>query len=295
MAYDPYASREIADSSKRLYMYNLGQLAGNTSFKNLNFLSDVPGITAKLEPMKPTTRRSYLIAIVSALKSDPSTKCSKLYTRYYPALEALNKQLRESSNTKSDSVKENWMSLEELKEAQAGLMTAMPVKGARKLTSVQYGNLFDLLLVSLYVLNPPRRNNDYCLMIVSPPTEDKTKNFYNKGIFYFNNFKTSRTYSCQTVPVSAELQSILDAYLKFRPDKAVGSAFLQKADGTAVTKSPEITKNLNRIFGKKVGSTMIRRSVLTGKFSGPMAELAAEAKAMGTSSQTAQGTYIKTD
>ena len=292
-SYDPYASRDIADSSRRLYMYNLGQLAGGP-FKNLNFLSDVPGITAKLEPMKPTTRRSYLIAIVSALKSDPSTKCSKLYTRYYPALEALNKELRNNTE-KSESVKANWASLDELKAKQAEMMTSMPTKGARKLTSIQYQNLLDLFLVSLYTLQMPRRNLDFAAMVVGPPGEDKSVNYLWKGQQFFNRYKTAKTYACQVVDVNEALAPVMTAYLKFRPNKEPGSALLQTYDGTPITTSPAITKALNKIFGKKIGSTMIRRSTLTGKYAETMKAMKADAAAMGTSTDVAENTYIKVD
>jgi cytochrome c553 len=54
-------------------MYNLSKLGGK-EFKNLTFLKKTSEILKKLEEMKANTRRSYLIAIICALKGDEKMK-----------------------------------------------------------------------------------------------------------------------------------------------------------------------------------------------------------------------------
>jgi len=61
-------NKNITESSKSLYIKNLVRLNG-AEIKNLNFLKDIEKVKTKLEPYKPNTQRTYIISIVSVLKS----------------------------------------------------------------------------------------------------------------------------------------------------------------------------------------------------------------------------------
>ena len=50
---------------------------------------------------------------------------------------------------------------------------------------------------------------------------------------------------------------------------------------------------LNRIFGGKVGASMLRRSFLSNKYGTTQSDLQSDVKAMGTSMDTASNNYIK--
>ena len=56
-----------------------------------------------------------------------------------------------------------------------------------------------------------------------------------------------------------------------------------------------MTRTLNKIFGKKIGSSLLRNIFLTDKYNDNAKEMADDVKAMGTSSNTATNNYIKTD
>jgi hypothetical protein len=64
----------VSESSRKLYLHNLKKLAEG-EFATLDFLADTDKILKQLESKPATTARSYLIAIVSALK----TNNKKLY------------------------------------------------------------------------------------------------------------------------------------------------------------------------------------------------------------------------
>ena len=57
--------------------------------------------------------------------------------------------------------------------------------------------------------------------------------------------------------------------------------------------STEITKILNKIFNKKISSSMLRNIFLTDKYSGVIDELKKDTNAMSTSVNTALNNYIK--
>jgi hypothetical protein len=64
-------------------------------------------------------------------------------------------------------------------------------------------------------------------------------------------------------------------------------------DGEAIDKSGDITKILNKIFGRNVGSSMLRNIYLTSKYGTMMQELKDDTSHMGISVDAASETYIK--
>ena len=71
--------------------------------------------------------------------------------------------------------------------------------------------------------------------------------------------------------------------------------FLVDEKGKALKNSTEITKILNKIFGKKISSSLLRNIFLTDKYSDIVEELKKDTQAMSTSVDTALNNYIKQD
>jgi hypothetical protein len=268
----------ISDSSKKLYLHNLEKLGYEGDMK---IFDDVPTIMSKL-PEKETTRRSYLIAIVSALKSvQPDTYKDSIY---YKAMMEMNEALK-SRPKKSATQEANWIENGTVlefqkstwKEASKGI-----TKRTKNLKDGQYGKLYDATILSLYTLTPPRRNLDYVMMRVGEPTEERESNFYHEGKFYFNNYKTKGTYKTQVVDVPPPLQNVLDVWLRFRKPTEKGWLLVDEK-GKNLTSSTEMTRTLNRIFQKPIGSSMLRSIYMTGTHGAGQKKLKADATAMGTS------------
>jgi len=222
-------NKNITDSSKSLYIKNLVRLNGG-EIKNLNFLKDIEKIKTKLESYKPNTQRTYIISIVSILKSlsmkEPK-KYATLYNGYYAILEKLNEQLK-TNNEKSPKEEANWISQKEVLEKLNQLkeiLPSLPAQPRKKITEEQYKQLLDLVVLSLYSLQSPRRNRDYQEMVIAkkpiPPETilDSHMNVLDltNNKFIFANFKTQKTYKLQEVAIEQELREILDTYLKFHP------------------------------------------------------------------------------
>jgi len=92
---------------------------------------------------------------------------------------------------------------------------------------------------------------------------------------------------------------VIQLYLKYHPLKAelkkkeYDIPFLVDEQGKALENSTEITKILNKIFGKKISSSMLRNIFLTDKYGDVMEELKKDTKAMATSVDVAMNNYIK--
>lgn len=304
-AFDPFEKKtDISASSRKLYTFNLRKLNEGKEVKNLNFLSK-PEIVTKLEGLTPNTRRTYIIAVVSSLKDRPEAKYKKLYNKYYKMLVDINADLK-TNTTKSETQKENWISQEEVMKKCNDLGEIVAeIKGRRKISGEQYTQLLHAVVLGLYCLQPPRRNSDYtkCLVVKKIP-EDNEYNYLDikNWDWVFNNYKTKKTYKQVKMPVPEELVKLLKVYFQYHPHAKEMKKkefepipFLMTQDGKVIDTSTEMTRTLNKIFGKKIGSSLLRNIFLTDKYSDNAKEMADDVKAMGTSSNTATHNYIKTD
>jgi len=123
--------------------------------------------------------------------------------------------------------------------------------------------------------------------------ENQTKNFYYLVKFSFNRFKTAKTYKQQIVDVPSELNEIIKLYLKHK--KGDTNKLLVNVKGIPFKSSTDITIRLNKIFDKKVSSSMLRKVFLTSKYGSIINELGEDTTNMGTSVGTALNNYIKED
>ena len=115
-----------------------------------------------------------------------------------------------------------------------------------------------------------------------------------KRKFYFNNYKTAKTYKQQIEDIPADLFNVLKIYLKFKPTDS--NFLLVDYEGNPLKHVNSITLILNKIFGKKVGSSLLRNIFLSDKFDKlqPMLdELKETSASMGTSASNSLQTYIK--
>jgi hypothetical protein len=98
----------ISDSSKKLYTRNLMKLNNDMPITNFNFLKERKTILNIIKDYKPTTQRSYIIAICTVLNN---SNHKDIYNQFFEILSNFNNQLKVRTD-KSDSQKENWLSNE---------------------------------------------------------------------------------------------------------------------------------------------------------------------------------------
>ena len=297
---DIYDDRDkpIGLSSRKLYSRNLSKLNNDQEINNLNFLNSPTDILNKIKDYKPTTQRSYIIAICTVLKNDP--KLEPLYNQYYEILTKMNGDLKVRTD-KSETQEANWMSKNEIDNVRDNLALKVVKKAKNK---DDYNKILDYLILCLYTMHAPRRNIDYTLMKISNDISDKSFNYLDlKGVqFIFNNYKTQGTYESVVVPIREDLFQVISIYMNNHPEKAklknkkYNIHFLVNYHGEPINKSIDMTRYLNRLFnGKKVGSSMLRNMYLTNKYGDMMGELKNDVLDMSTSIGTAMDNYIKQD
>ncbi len=302
----------LSESSIKNYIRNLEILNDDKPLKNLNFLKNKEEIMNKILTKKPNTQRSYLIAISSVLKYIDDKKLNKIHEYYYDKMMEMNKTLKEqeAKNEKSETQEKNWITKEEIDEKLKQLED--DVKSFKKdVSEKQYNKVLQMIVLSLYVLQPPRRNADYQYMIVvkneKGVNEDKI-NFlvYDKKQFWFRRYKTAKTElidkSELIVDINNKLMDNIKLYFKYHPlikNKKIQNfeeevPFLVDYTGEPLLSVNSITYILNKVFGKNIGSSMLRHLYTSHKYGDLLEEQKKDAQAM-SHSLTQQKDYIKTD
>jgi hypothetical protein len=128
-------------------------------------------------------------------------------------------------------------------------------------------------------------------MVLLDPIE---KDNYIKGRkFVFNTYKTAKTYGQQQVDINPKLFSLLTRWKKMYPQQKY---LLETTTGRKLQNN-DITRILNKIFGKKISVNMLRHIYISDEILENMpklTELEKKAEDMGHSVQN-QILYKKID
>lgn len=299
--------KTLSANSINLYLRNLEKLNDDMPLKNLNFLKDITSIEGKLSDYKENTKRGYLISICSALNTESDKKFKKTYESYYKLLSNKNDDIKanQGENKMSETQKDNWIKWDDVKTKMEELRSKVETfKSSKEINEHNYNILLQYVILSLYYYKPPRRNLDYYKMdIIKKYSPDMSIDVNYLSIddnqFIFNIFKTSKSEGIQKENIPDELMDIIKIYMKFHPlikGKKIKInqkvPFLVYYNGSKFDKVNSITRILNKIFGKSIGSTMLRHVFLSSKYGDIIDEQKADAKAMGHSVEQ-QKDYIK--
>ena len=303
-------TKKVAESTASAYVKSLYLLNGKMPFKNLSFLKKTDAINALIAPYAENTQKalySTITSVLSLVKDQAGYK--KVYQHYYDKMMGKATQMKEAgaeSSTKTEKQKDNWAEWKDVEAVQKHLIEEVEkFKGNKNITPEQFNTLLNLVVLSLYTEIQPRRNQDYLDMSVVKATHNKisadalpkdsnylTIDKNTPKEFIFNKYKTAKKYGQQKMELTPGLASVLSTYLKFHPlargnkSRATMFKFLVLADGTPLTATNAITRILNRIFGKKIGSSMLRHIFLSSKYN--INEMEKDATAMGHSVEEQQ-------
>ena len=292
--------KKVAESTANAYIRAMYLLNGKQPYKNLTFLKNTSAIADLVSKYAESTIKTIYASIVSVLslfKDKPTYK--KIYQHYYDLMMGKSEEAKQNeSSDKTQKQTDNWITWDEVQKKVADLREKVAeFKSNKSITSQQYESLLHYLIVSLYTETQPRRNQDYLDMFVAKKQPTETEHNYvvltktKPTSFIFNKFKTSKKYGQQTLEVPETLANVISEYLKFHPLKKNASyKFLVSYDGTPVTAVNAITRVLNKIFGKRVGSSMLRHIFLSTKYD--IKEMEKDANAMGHSVEE-QKKYMK--
>lgn len=298
--------KDLAESTIRNIMSQLKRLNGGNPFENLVFLKKIDKVLEDLSIYKANTQKTYLSSVVSVLELLKDKRTYKTLLNKYKKLldEAIQASKQIDKNNKNEKEKNNWMSWEEITSVKDNLQEKVDkIEGSP--TKTDYNNILKYLVLSLYTDIPPRRNQDYQKMVINKKNKNLSDDFNHLVLddnkFIFNKYKTSKSHGKQSIDFSdkPDLKRIIKQYLVYHPLYKVNKKnvpFLVDASGSPLVDVNSITRLLNKIFKKNVGSSMLRKIYISHKFGDDLDkfnEMKAVAEKMGHTVGTAQGVYNK--
>ena len=287
--------RKVTESTANAYVKTMYMLNDKKPFNALTFIKDTEAAERKIAEYADTTQKSIYTSITSVLslyKDKPTYK--RAYNYYYDKMMEKAKDMKGERDTSEKTTKEkdNWIDWKAVCERHKEMGEAVSkFATAKNITAEQFSTLLHWVVLSLYTEVQPRRNQDYLDMFVVKKYTDempKDKNYLDLASkqFIFNRFKTMKTYGQQKIAIPEGLMAVIQLYLKHHPmakgnKKATEFKFLVFPDGTPLTAVNAITRILNRVFGKKIGSSMLRHIFLSSKYD--ITDMKTDAAAMGHS------------
>jgi hypothetical protein len=295
--------RKVTESTATQYLQTLWKLSGQKKFNNLAWAKKYDDVQKIIDTYAKSTQGNQygvLASVLSLFADKPTYK--KTYKHWRDkSIEAHKAASETDVHEMTPKQEENWLTWEEVEKKKFGLSEEISsLVSTKKLSEGQFDALMQYVVLSLYTDIAPRRNQDYLDMYVVkrlPKEYPKDKNFYDLHCkqFIFNKYKTSKTYGEQRIAVPEQLQKVLAMLIKHHPNKSQKEfKLLVKSDGSPLNTVNSITRILNRIFDRAVGSSMLRHIYLSSRFGASNKELAQTADAMAHSRAT-QNTYIKNE
>jgi hypothetical protein len=275
---------KLGASSIKTYLSILTNIHKNLKGAgNIEWFSDsYKTILDYLEGMNEQTKKTNLSALYVLTEKD----------QYREIMMDVMKKVNDKYKEQKLNVKqeENWMSIEEIQK-KYDVLEEKATKMLSNKTIMNESVMMEFLLIAFLGgvsgLNP-RRSLDYALMKIRN-IDTKKDNYYKAGKFYFNKYKTDSTYGLQVIDIPKPLDKLLKKWIKMNTND-----YMLYSTNNNRLSSPQITRILNKVFGIRVSTNMLRHIYLTNVYKDVPAleKMQKLAKSMGHSLETSLE-YIK--
>lgn len=274
----------ITDSSVTTYVSMLSNFFYREHDKDIpldmSFFRNEKRIMEILKDRPASTRKTMLAAIVVLNGKD--------YKH-----EILDKQMTEDAKTNAEELikqvktkkqDDNWVEYDVVKDFQkryeVEALKRLDSKGKLNEHDKEFITRYMMLTLSSGIYMPPRRN-EMCFIKITDVDESKDNYIdMSNNEFVYNQYKTVRKYGEQRVDFQPAFKAILKKYLA----KVKGQTFLLEHQGKPYL-STELTRELHKIFDKKISTSMLRHIYLSSVYKDVPAitEMQERASAMGHS------------
>ena len=258
-------------------------------------------------PMVRKSKISVIITILDDKHNDHSEELDEAlkFYRKEMTLDAAKVDKRELSQELSDKQKEHLITQEEVMKVYNQLKAeAAPLMKKGTLTRKQFETIQNFVLLSMYVLIPPRRSMDYAVFKIrnfneASDSEDNYMVNYNKNkrkglaSFVFNTYKNSKRLGRQVInDIPKTLEKIIEMWKTYNKSDYL----LINNQGKPVSQS-KIASWLNDIFGgRQISTSMLRHIFLTSKYKDvDLQDLTDTANAMGQTDIRRTLKYVNKD
>jgi hypothetical protein len=256
-------------------------------------------ILESLMTYKPNIRKTKLSAFIVVLdqKDDTPDDVKEIIDNYRKQLfaDADDVDKDEKKQKLTESQEKNYITWDEVLKIYENLRTeAEPLFKLENLNKKQYNKLQEFVLLSLYVLTPPRRSLDYAQFKIKS-IDESTDNYMTvkgrkkEGTLVFNAYKNSKRLGKQEVKISNALRNIIQKWMLKNPNE-----YLITTNTGNRIEQPRVNLMLNNIFNKNIGSSLLRHIYLTHKYGDvDLEEMEKTTQEMGNSEIERTLKYVK--
>ena len=299
------ARPNVKESTIKMYESNLKKLKKMFDTDSWDFLKKVDNVKDKLKNLHYTSQRNYYNSIIILLMAlNHEKKFDKLLSEYNTLRDDLNKQYEDENakGTISEKQKANFVELNEIKKMISQMETDLKGWKKRDLKQSEKMLLVVYMIYQIHIRLPLRNDLSGCMAIRKSEynklsDKDKEDNNYlvvNKSDMFFvlNKFKTSKKYEELKFNVPKDLEKLLRAYIR---KTGMGVLFKSSTDKPYSRNhiSQLLLKASKKYLNKSISTTMLRKIVLSDKFSDTKKEMENMAKITGHSTDTMSKIYIK--
>jgi hypothetical protein len=289
-------TRKLKGSTINIYLSNIKKIYTElfkTNFESVDKLYNYNKVVKYLDTLKDTTSKNVLNSIIVALKSYPKTP-EEILKKYNKLLEEKTKQFFKDYNAHEMNEKdsENWITKKEVDEIKHKLKKQADKVNIKEPNRQNIDTFQQYLILELYTILPPLRNNFSDTIIESDPevalkSPKNAIDLKNKR-FILKVYKTNTVYGTKFINLP---KLIIKLVKKWQKLNNTGYLLINTTNKSPMT-SNGITKYLNKIFKpKKVSTTLLRKLYLSDKYS--VQEMEDDAYIMGHSVKTQQLVYRK--
>jgi integrase len=276
---------DIKESSLKTYLSSLrstfNKIWPDKEFNHTLFFHECHKAMEWFKTQPFNTRKTRLAAIV-ACSHGQNEKVTEVFRSMMIQDSQKYKDI-EKDHTMTDEQRKNWIAWDKVLKLHAELRKrTLPMFTEEKhdLNEIQ-----KFVVLSCYVLIPPRRAMDFAEMVVKEYNKE-TDNYFDGKNFIFNQYKTMKSHGTQKIPVPVALQTIIKKWMKIHDGKYLFSSHGEKLTSTS------LGRILNSIFKKNISVNMLRHSYVTQNLAPLIEHLDKVANEMGHSTQM-QKDYIK--
>lgn len=211
----------------------------------LNFLKDMP----------PNKRKTILASLIALLGKDDAEEYREQMIK---DAERYNTEQRKQKKTQAQT--DNWLSQDQIMEIYHQLeRDTKHLFAKNNLSMAELQALQNYVILSVYVLIPPRRLLDYTAFKVRN-VDLKNDNYMKGNQFVFNNYKTKSKYGQQVVKIPVKLRNIIQKWTKKH-----GNDHLLFTERNTPLAQSRLTQTLNKIFGRNLSVNMLRHIFISDR------------------------------
>lgn len=272
---------DVSDKTMKMYLSTLNGLAKSVGHK-LDDADDSGGWIEKnygkliehIDGLASKHTRKNKLAVLMVFSQTYGLK-DKIIKDIADRMDKVGQEVKADyeTNEMNDKQKENWLTVEALDEKILELKNAIP---KTKLAGFDdYNKVIKFLILSIYKFIPMRNDIvDVKIVNGTPPkdTPDTDVNYIyipktTAASLVLNSYKTKEVYKQKVIKFPYDISADLRKYLPLIQSVSPNDWFvIGKRDHDKPMTRNAFTKYLNKVFGKKISTSMIRHSIVSSVY-----------------------------